>query len=212
MSAELTARPWLTGRSYAYLGWVLDKANRGELLGDAFPALYVLGAMLGGEVELGNVVLNAQMAAGLDAQLRAYPVPTLDPDWLQHIGNLDIPDVTAHPKTGEPLGNGSGNTIFRLREGIERFLLSDVNNPAASAQAQSAIWVMFDQSAPKGEGIQANHQPGGSNVLYMDGHVAYVAYAHGPFDPQLSAWLDGQAKPPVSPSIARTVGALGAAR
>jgi prepilin-type processing-associated H-X9-DG protein len=71
---------------------------------------------------------------------------------------------------------------------------------------------MFDQAVETGKGIRANHQPGGSNVLYLDGHTAYVNYEHGPFDSQLGAWRDGPATPPVSPSIARCVGALGAAR
>ena len=41
------------------------------------------------------------------------------------------------------LGNGgTGSTVYRLREGIERFLITDINNPAASAQAQSTVWIM----------------------------------------------------------------------
>ena len=32
----------------------------------------------------------------------------------------------------------------RLREGIERFLITDINNPEASQRAQSEIVVMFD--------------------------------------------------------------------
>jgi len=65
-------------------------------------------------------------------------------------------------------------TIYRLREGIERFFITDINNPAASAQAQSELWVMVDDCT----GIEANfnHIPGGGNVLYMDGHVAFIRY------------------------------------
>ena len=40
-------------------------------------------------------------------------------------------------------GTGGGNTVYRLREGIERFTITDINNPAASATAQSDIFVMF---------------------------------------------------------------------
>jgi prepilin-type N-terminal cleavage/methylation domain-containing protein/prepilin-type processing-associated H-X9-DG protein len=71
-------------------------------------------------------------------------------------------------------GNGGGNTVYRLREGIERFLITDINNPAASAKAQSEIFIMFDMIAVAVEGF--NHVPGGSNVLYMDGHVEFVKY------------------------------------
>lgn len=65
-------------------------------------------------------------------------------------------------------------TAFRLREGIERFFITDINNPAASAEAQSVIAVQWDSIA--GMASMYNHVPGGSNVLYMDGHVAFVKY------------------------------------
>jgi len=71
-------------------------------------------------------------------------------------------------------GNGGGQTIYRLREGIERFLISDINNPAASAKAQSEIVVMFDAIATNPQNF--NHIPGGANVLYMDGHVQFMKY------------------------------------
>ena len=71
---------------------------------------------------------------------------------------------------------GNGNTVaFRLREGIERFYVTDINNPAASAKAQSEVFVMVDDVS--GASIEYfNHVPGGGNVLYMDGHVAFVRY------------------------------------
>ena len=43
-----------------------------------------------------------------------------------------------HTSTGEPLGNGGGTTIYRLREGIERFMITDINNAAASAETVAA--------------------------------------------------------------------------
>ncbi len=72
--------------------------------------------------------------------------------------------------------------IPRLKEGIERFFITDINNPAAGAQAQSTLPVMFDawstgfnllNNTPAGISGY-NHVPGGGNVLYMDGHVAFV--------------------------------------
>lgn len=65
-------------------------------------------------------------------------------------------------------------SILRLREGIERFFITDINNPAGSAQAQSQIVVMHD--AVSDEATHFNHVPGGSNVLYMDGHVNFIKY------------------------------------
>ena len=82
------------------------------------------------------------------------------------------------------LGTGFGTTgnATRIREGIERFAITDINNPAASAQAQSEIVTMFDTfGSPSDNGavvgsLAYNHIPGGCNVLYMDGHVGFVRY------------------------------------
>ena len=74
-------------------------------------------------------------------------------------------------------GTGGGNTVYRLREGVERFAITDINNPAASAQAQSTFPVMWDAiSEPGGYSFEFHHIPGGANVLYMDGHVEFIRY------------------------------------
>jgi prepilin-type N-terminal cleavage/methylation domain-containing protein/prepilin-type processing-associated H-X9-DG protein len=65
-------------------------------------------------------------------------------------------------------------TLYRLREGVERFLITDINNPAASALAQSELGFFFDYVAPSPSNF--NHVPGGGNVLYMDGHVGFLRY------------------------------------
>lgn len=44
----------------------------------------------------------------------------------------------------------------------------------ASAKAQSEIFVMFDHVSTNIADF--NHIPGGSNVLYMDGHVEFLRY------------------------------------
>ena len=74
-------------------------------------------------------------------------------------------------------GNGNSQTIFRLREGVARFLITDVNNAAGSTTSQSAIWIMAD--VPSTIPADYNHVPGGSNVLYLDGHVAFVKFEEG---------------------------------
>jgi prepilin-type N-terminal cleavage/methylation domain-containing protein/prepilin-type processing-associated H-X9-DG protein len=88
-------------------------------------------------------------------------------------------------------GNAGGSTIYRLREGIERFLITDINNPAGSAVAQSEVWIMSDAVATRASAY--SHVPGGANVLYMDGHVEFVKYP---------------GKPPVTPGVAAVVGIL----
>lgn len=75
-----------------------------------------------------------------------------------------------------PDGNAGGDVVYRLREGIERFLITDINNPASTAQAQSSIWIMFDIIATGDKTNYFNHIPGGCNVLYLDGHVEFIRY------------------------------------
>jgi len=67
-----------------------------------------------------------------------------------------------------------GNTLFRLREGLERFLITDINNPAASAVSQSAIPILWDHISTKVEDF--SHVPSGGNVLFLDGHVGWFNY------------------------------------
>jgi prepilin-type processing-associated H-X9-DG protein len=76
---------------------------------------------------------------------------------------------------------GGGNVIYRLREGIERFVITDVNNPASSTIAQSGIPVMWDHLTPQIQG--SCHVPYGVNTLYMDGHVEWCHY------PASSPWM-----------------------
>ena len=113
------------------------------------------------------------------------------------VGNAQIVDkdmdITAFMGTdplakGTPIhGNSGGNMVYRLREGIERFLVTDINNPAGSAVAQSSVWVCADacagayvayaDQAGKNAVSLFNHVPGGGNVLYLDGHVEFIKYA-----------------------------------
>ncbi len=84
-----------------------------------------------------------------------------------------------------------GLTMYRFRQGIERFLITDINNPAASAQAQSSISLLSDRiGSALGSDRTFNHMPGGANVLYMDGHVKFMRYPSGfPVSPLVSALL-----------------------
>jgi prepilin-type processing-associated H-X9-DG protein len=71
-------------------------------------------------------------------------------------------------------GNGGGDTVFRLREGAERYMVNDVTNPGAGAISQSEIFVIFDMISA--EAADFNHVPGGANVLFMDGHVEFLKF------------------------------------
>jgi len=86
----------------------------------------------------------------------------------------DVVPVDGVDDDGGPLPG----TFHRLKEGIERFFITDINNPAASAASQSDLAVMWDAwgsayaNGNENSGIMRfNHIPGGCNVLSMDGHV-----------------------------------------
>jgi len=88
----------------------------------------------------------------------------------------------------------SSLTIYRLKEGIERFFITDINNAGAGNTAQSELAVTSDWVNSKvGTYMSFNHLPGGSNVLYMDGHCEFLKYP--------AVW-------PVSPLCAGAVGAF----
>jgi len=71
---------------------------------------------------------------------------------------------------------GEERVVYRLRDGIERFFITDINNPASSSMAQSALPIAWDRIAVNITRDGFNHLPGGANVLYMDGHAAFVRY------------------------------------
>lgn len=98
-------------------------------------------------------------------------------------GFLEVIDSDRDVEDGH--GNGGGDKVYRIREGIERFLITDINNPAASAKAQSEVFIMYDNVSTVV--AKFNHVPGGCNVLYMDGHVRFVKYPDEPPIDELSA-------------------------
>lgn len=88
--------------------------------------------------------------------------------WKHHSQSMDC-----------PLPSGKTVTIQRLKDGIERFAITDINNPASSATAQSDIVLMYDWARAwegniAGHVGRYNHVPGGCNILYMDGHVEWA--------------------------------------
>jgi len=94
-------------------------------------------------------------------------------EWTANMGG----DPATYPVPLQGNGGADSSTIYRLREGIERFLVTDINNPAGSAQAQSDLPVLWDRiEAAPGNTQYYNHIPGGSNVLFLDGHVEFIRY------------------------------------
>lgn len=67
------------------------------------------------------------------------------------------------------LKSDESNKLRPIREGVERFLITDINNAAGSAQAQSTVPVFFETL----ESLQGRSHKPGANILYMDGHVEF---------------------------------------
>jgi prepilin-type N-terminal cleavage/methylation domain-containing protein/prepilin-type processing-associated H-X9-DG protein len=167
-----------TDMSYLYWGFLIDLADVNRLGADDVRDLTVDGKTFLAPTQMISVYMAVNALGG---------------GWGPDPKKLDE-DVTA-PLFYPNSGNGRGDTIYRLREGIERFLITDINNPAATARAQSAIIVMCDMISNTGADALFNHIPGGSNVLYMDGHAAFQRY-------------DAKGEAPCNELIANVIGLL----
>ncbi len=115
---------------------------------------------------LKNDPVNWAGSFNVDAQAAYAIIATSRPKDQLELGQTPILDQDA---------TSGSVTLYRLREGIERFFISDINNPAASAVAQSEIFIMWD-TVSGGILGDFNHVPGGGNVLFMDGHVKFLRY------------------------------------
>ena len=107
-----------------------------------------------------------------DPSMNAYYQCTVHGNAPSADKNATVTDAGMNEPAG--CGNGGGNTIYRLKDGIERFLITDVNNAGSASVSQSSVWVMFDLVTTTPTAF--NHIPGGGNVLYMDGHVSFMKY------------------------------------
>lgn len=143
-----------TKEPFDYTGWlILDAVN---ILG---PLAGTGGTGPNGRYEEAEY-LNTPWGALADANVASFGAASNE--------DFEVPAVFAGTQV-----NG-GDTLMRLKQGIERFLVTDINNPAGSAQASSTIAIMWDHitTAPG----DFNHVPGGGNVLYLDGHVEFLKY------------------------------------
>ncbi len=175
--------------SYVYLGWMVT--SLGQLTD--FPQCkhyYTVDKM--------TESMNNAAATGF-----WWPVPgEICPNYWRVVpgvghGHDDISGAQYNPawRTGEAwmndeFGNPLPSTYPRLKEGIERFMITDINNPASGSTAQSSIVVMYDSWVANsteswwgssGGTVRFNHIPGGSNVLFMDGHAQFQRYSENKF-------------------------------
>ena len=109
------------------------------------------------------------------------------------VGGVRLKDLTTDIKLDEgtwpsnvdqtkATGCGGGDVVYKLKEGIERFFIMNINDPGATSMSQSNLPVMWDTfgngttSASTGGATVFNHVPGGCNVLFMDGHATFIRY------------------------------------
>ena len=167
--------------SYIYLSWVFDLLNDDDY-DVAFDASILLSAVSAVVPDPSLVPESAegppQLVYGLLGAFNADLVLGMSSNDNTLIQRAIDADISTNDLADNHAGNGGGGTIYRLREGIERFMITDINNPAASAQGQSTIFVMFDQLATTTGDF--NHVPGGCNVLYLDGHVEFIRFQSYP--------------------------------
>ncbi len=146
---------------FNYTGWMItdDRNLLGGLVG-------FVGSGPGGRIEEAEYVGVTPLAELWDSNVATA-------------GAASDEDFTTEQFAGQGLMPGGGDTLFRLREGIERVLITDINNPGASAEAQTQIPVMWDHVTTLSKDF--NHIPGGANVLYLDGHVDFLRYPSNTF-------------------------------
>lgn len=88
---------------------------------------------------------------------------------------------------------GNSSTMYRLRLGVERYLVTDINNAGASSKSASKVPIMWDHVTTNVKDF--SHVPGGGNVLYLDGHTRFLKYPNKLF--------------PMTPDSARIFGRYG---
>ncbi len=188
------------GNSYGYLGWLVDKASLTVQDSEPAASCSALAKLQAVGLQVDNLPAGALLPRQINAILftladyavlmpyylgtvQGFP-PTADKDANMADAGMNEPAGT---------GNGGGSMVYRLKDGVERFLITDINNAGSANVSQSSVWVMFDLIATTPSAF--NHIPGGSNVLYMDGHVEFKKYGR-----------DGEI--PVNEAMATFVGIL----
>lgn len=127
-----------------YTGWALDRFTAE----DPQESLCILG----GDPRL---TAAAQLVRGVGPVL----------DTMRRTGDVSLADTDIPVPGG--LGTAGGITIHRLREGIERFAVTDINNVGPGSRAESRVWLL-------GGLAQASDTRPGAHVLFLDGHVEFV--------------------------------------
>ena len=127
-----------------YPKYIADKAFLNQLAGKQRPKFVYFGYAVNNE-NAANVFLDA----------------------YEQYGPEDLPDDYLNSEAPSP-----SEVVQRLREGVERFYIKDINDPNDSATVQARIPVLWE--------LPGSHEEAGGYVLYLDGHVEWLPYP-GPF-------------------------------
>ena len=163
------------GDSYSYIGWTLDRCNDddpSQKLKDLMPLLTMAGAPLP-PLDIEESVAPLQLVRalfglvqlGMDDLSAGVPVGQVIFKYID--ADLGVGD----DDEGKGLGNGGSRMLFRLRQDLRSVVAEGGGDPDAPSLKPSEVFVMFDKIS--GDKKEYNHQPAGSNVLYLDGHVEY---------------------------------------
>jgi prepilin-type processing-associated H-X9-DG protein len=174
--------------SYMYWGYVFDRCEDTDtslVVTSTDPLVSLLRAMAVSEDFQGQADCPLQYYAWVVSLLEeCLSVAPIAPEEVGRIAEDDV--ELSDQFQGLGAGTGGSDTVMRLREGIERFLITDINSPGGTAKAQSNLPVMYDRLSKNVSDF--NHVPGGCNVLWMDGHVEYRRYPSTA--PLSKKWVD----------------------
>ncbi len=166
--------------SYTYFGFVLNKTNSTDPTLDS--ALLQLTPSIPVYSQLAYLLMAITKNPLNPTGAFSDGDPTNDGALDKDVDNSTADNMISSLSTpaGQRLGNTNSSVIYRLKEGVERFLITDINNAGSASTAQSNMAVMWDNVASDMTSTtQFNHVPGGANVLYMDGHADFIRFPSG---------------------------------
>jgi len=158
--------------SYWYLGFLFDRMEHGDPVSELnalSPAIETFGGDLSVQGEAPAQLVHAYEELLVNRALTALAANDIVA--LNRATDNGLPVPPGH-------GNPHGDNVHRVRSGIARFLITEIGNPHAEAEAEASVPIMWDRVAMTPEGM-SHHRPAGGNVLYMDGHVAFIDYGAG---------------------------------
>jgi prepilin-type N-terminal cleavage/methylation domain-containing protein/prepilin-type processing-associated H-X9-DG protein len=103
--------------------------------------------------------------------------------WMDTVMPISLPETDGWRDVASNLasfgfsgsGNAGGSIVNRLSAGVDRFLISDINQILTGQESGASIVpVMWDQISTNIS--EFSHVPAGMNVLFLDGHVEFKRY------------------------------------